>query len=125
MNYAGGSVAIAHNGNLVNFSELRARLEDEGSIFQTTSDTELILHLIARSREGGVPERLADALRAVRGAYSLAVLTPNELIAVRDPMGIRPLSLGRVRGRLGGGLRDLRLRADRGRVRARRSSPAR
>jgi amidophosphoribosyltransferase len=97
VNYAGGSVAIAHNGNLVNFSELRARLEDEGSIFQTTSDTELILHLIARSREGDIAERLADALRAVRGAYSLAVITPRELIAVRDPMGIRPLSLGRVR----------------------------
>jgi amidophosphoribosyltransferase len=97
VNYAGGSLAIAHNGNLVNFSELRARLEDEGSIFQTTSDTELILHLVARSREGGVPERLADALRAVRGAFSLAVLTPNQLIAVRDPMGFRPLSLGRVR----------------------------
>jgi amidophosphoribosyltransferase len=97
VNYAGGSVAIGHNGNLVNFSELRARLEDEGSIFQTTSDTELILHLIARSREGGVPERLADALRAVRGAFSLTVLTPKELIAVRDPMGFRPLSLGRVR----------------------------
>ena len=61
----------------MNFSELRARLEDEGSIFQTTSDTEVILHLIARSREGTLPERLADALRAVRGAYSLAVLSPR------------------------------------------------
>lgn len=97
VNFAGGSLAIAHNGNLVNFSELRTRLEDEGSIFQTTSDTELILHLIARSREGSLPERLADALRTVRGAFSLAVLSPNALIAVRDPMGIRPLSLGKVR----------------------------
>jgi amidophosphoribosyltransferase len=97
VNYAGGSLAVAHNGNLVNFSEVRARLEDEGSIFQTTSDTEVILHLIARSREGSLPERLADALRSVRGAFSLALLSPTSLIAVRDPMGIRPLSLGRVR----------------------------
>ncbi len=97
VNYGGGSLAIAHNGNLVNFGELRARLEDEGSIFQTTSDTEVILHLIARSREGSLPERLADALRSVRGAFSLALLSPTSLIAVRDPMGIRPLSLGRVR----------------------------
>jgi amidophosphoribosyltransferase len=99
INYAGGSVAIAHNGNLVNFSELRARLEDEGSIFQTTSDTELIMHLVARSREGTLPERLADALRTVRGAFSLAVLAPTMLIAARDPMGIRPLSLGKLRNK--------------------------
>jgi len=98
VNFAGGSMAVAHNGNLVNFNELRARLEDEGSIFQTTSDTEVILHLVARSREGSLPERLAEALRAVRGAFSLAMLSPTMLIAVRDPMGIRPLSLGRVRG---------------------------
>jgi len=98
VNYAGGSMAVAHNGNLINFSELRARLEDEGSIFQTTSDTEVILHLVARSREGSLPERLAEALRTVRGAFSLALLSPTMLIAVRDPMGIRPLSLGKVRG---------------------------
>ena len=95
VNYAQGSVAIAHNGNLVDAADVRARLEDEGSIFQSTSDTEIILHLLARSREGDVPARLADALRSVHGAYSLAFLTENSLIAVRDPLGIRPLSLGR------------------------------
>jgi amidophosphoribosyltransferase len=97
VNYADGSLAVAHNGNLVNFGDLRARLEDEGSIFQTTSDTEVILHLIARSRERTLPDQLADALREVRGAFSLALLSPSMMIAVRDPMGIRPLSLGRVR----------------------------
>jgi amidophosphoribosyltransferase len=97
VNYSGGSVAVAHNGNLVNANELRARLEDEGSIFGTTTDTEVILHLIARSREGSLPDRLADALREVRGAYSLALLSESMLIAVRDPMGIRPLSLGKLR----------------------------
>ncbi len=97
VNYSDGSLAVAHNGNLINFSDLRARLEDEGSIFQTTSDTEVILHLIARSRQRSLPEQLADALREVRGAFSLALMSPSMLIAVRDPMGIRPLSLGRVR----------------------------
>jgi amidophosphoribosyltransferase len=97
VNYADGSMAVAHNGNLINFNDLRARLEDEGSIFQTTSDTEVILHLVARSRERLLPERLADALREVRGAFSLALLSPSMMIAVRDPMGIRPLSLGKVR----------------------------
>jgi amidophosphoribosyltransferase len=97
VSYADGPLAVAHNGNLVNFTELRARLEDEGSIFQTTSDTEVILHLIARSRQKSLPDQLADALREVRGAFSLALLSPTMLIAARDPMGIRPLSLGRVR----------------------------
>jgi amidophosphoribosyltransferase len=97
VNYSGGSLAIAHNGNLVDAVETRTRLEDDGSIFQTTSDTEVILHLIALSREGSLPERLADALRNVRGAFALALLSESQLIAVRDPMGIRPLSLGRLR----------------------------
>ena len=79
-----------------------------------------IVHLIARSRERTLPERVADALRQVRGAYSLVFLTEDMLIAVRDPMGFRPLVLGKVEGRLGGLVRDLRVRADRGRVRARR-----
>jgi amidophosphoribosyltransferase len=97
VNYAGGSLAVAHNGNLVNFGDLRGRLEDEGSIFQTTSDTEVILHLIARSRERTLPDQLVDAMRELRGAFSLVLLSPSMLIAARDPMGIRPLSLGRVR----------------------------
>jgi amidophosphoribosyltransferase len=97
VNYAGGSVAVGHNGNLVNAVELRERLEAEGAIFGTTSDTECIVHLIARSREHTLPERAADALRQVRGAYSLVFLTENSLVAVRDPMGFRPLALGKVK----------------------------
>jgi amidophosphoribosyltransferase len=95
VDYAGGSVAVGHNGNLVNATELRERLEAEGAIFQTTSDTEAIVHLIARSREQTLPGRIADALRQVRGAYSLTFLTEDQVIAVRDPMGFRPLALGR------------------------------
>ena len=98
VDYAGGSVAVGHNGNLVNAVELRERLEAEGSIFQTTSDTEVIVHLIARSRERTLPERVADALRQVRGAYSLVFLTEDSVVAVRDPMGFRPLALGKARG---------------------------
>jgi amidophosphoribosyltransferase len=97
VDYSGGSVAVAHNGNLVNADEVRGRLEDEGSIFGTTSDTEVILHLIARSREATLPDRIADALRTLRGAYSLAFLSESMLIAVRDPLGIRPLSLGKIK----------------------------
>jgi amidophosphoribosyltransferase len=97
VDYAGGSVAVGHNGNLVNAVELRERLEADGAIFQTTSDTECIVHLIARSRERTLPERAADALRQVRGAYSLVFLTENSLVAVRDPMGFRPLVLGRIK----------------------------
>ena len=93
--YGGGSVAVGHNGNLVNAAELRERLEGEGSIFSSTADTEVIVHLIARSREQTLPDRVADALRQVRGAYSLVFLTENTLVAVRDPMGFRPLVLGK------------------------------
>lgn len=96
VDYSGGSVAVGHNGNLVNALELRERLEAEGSIFQSTSDTEVIVHLIARSREATLPERIADALRQVRGAYSLVFLSEDKLIAVRDPMGFRPMALGRT-----------------------------
>jgi amidophosphoribosyltransferase len=95
VDYAGGSVAVGHNGNLVNADELRERLEADGAIFQTTSDTECIVHLIARSREQTLPDRAADALRQVRGAYSLVFLTESSLVAVRDPMGFRPLALGK------------------------------
>jgi amidophosphoribosyltransferase len=97
VDYAGGSVALGHNGNLVNAVELRERLEAEGAIFTSTSDTEAIVHLIARSRERTLPERAADALRQVRGAYSLVFLTEDSVIAVRDPMGFRPLALGRAK----------------------------
>ena len=95
VNYSHGSIAVAHNGNLVDAAEVRARLENEGSIFQSTNDSEIILHLLARSREGDLPARIADALRSVHGAYSLAFLSESSMIAVRDPLGFRPLSLGR------------------------------
>ncbi len=92
-----GSIAIAHNGNLVNAGEIRAQLEAQGSIFQTTSDTEVVLHLIARSRECTLPEAITDALRRIDGAFSFVILTPDRVFAVRDPRGFRPLSMGRMR----------------------------
>jgi len=96
VDYSGGSVAVGHNGNLVNADELRERLEAEGSIFQSSSDTEVIVHLIARSRERELVDRIADALRQVKGAYSLVFISEDQVIAVRDPMGFRPMSLGKI-----------------------------
>ncbi len=90
-----GEIAISHNGNLTNYQELREFLEEEGSIFRTSSDSELILQLFARSHRDGIAERLIEAIKMVKGAYSLTVLTKNQLIAVRDPHGIRPLCLGK------------------------------
>jgi amidophosphoribosyltransferase len=96
--YAGGSLAIAHNGNLVNAPELRAELEAQGSIFQTSSDTEVIVHLMAKAREGDVVGKLIAALRRVRGAYSLILLTHDQkMVGVRDPNGFRPLVIGRLK----------------------------
>ena len=96
--YAGGGLALGHNGNLVNFNELRERLEMNGSLFQSSSDSEVIIHLIAGSRAPTISEKVADALTQVRGAYSLVMLTQHEMIAVRDPMGFRPLVLGSLNG---------------------------
>lgn len=96
INYARGSLAVAHNGNLTNAEVLRHDLEERGSIFQSSSDTEVIVHLIAKSRQASVVDRIADALGQVRGAYSLLCLTEDSLIAVRDPMGIRPLCIGKL-----------------------------
>jgi amidophosphoribosyltransferase len=93
-----GPLAIVHNGNLVNGAELRERLEREGSIFQTTSDTEVILHLMARNPRPTVVESLMVALAEVKGAYSLLLLCEEGLIAARDPHGFRPLVLGVVGG---------------------------
>jgi amidophosphoribosyltransferase len=93
---ARGEMAIAHNGNLVNAPLVRSELERSGSIFQTTSDTEVILHLIARSPQEDLESAIVDALKQVEGAYSLVFLLPGKIIAVRDPRGFRPLSLGRV-----------------------------
>ena len=96
--YSGGSLAIAHNGNLVNANELRTELEAQGSIFQTSSDTEVIVHLMAKAKEPDILGRLNAALRRVRGAYSLILLTNDEqMIGVRDPNGFRPLVIGRLK----------------------------
>jgi amidophosphoribosyltransferase len=91
-----GSIAVAHNGNLVNALEIRSRLESQGSIFQTTSDTEVIVHLIALSREQTLPEAMADALRRVEGAFSLVMVSSDRIFAARDPRGFRPLAMGRI-----------------------------
>ncbi|HET9262077.1 MAG TPA: amidophosphoribosyltransferase [Vicinamibacterales bacterium] len=91
-----GQIAVAHNGNLVNAREVRDDLVRSGSIFQTGSDTEVLLHLYARSRAPSVEEALTDSIAQVRGAYSLVLLTKNRLIAARDPHGFRPLALGRL-----------------------------
>jgi amidophosphoribosyltransferase len=93
-----GKMAVAHNGNLTNASEWRRKLEHRGSIFQTNSDTEVIVHLVARSQARNLSGALGDALNQVEGAYSLVVLTADELYAVRDPRGFRPLALGRIEG---------------------------
>jgi amidophosphoribosyltransferase len=97
MQFAGGKLAVAHNGNLVNAQPLRAQLEKEGAIFAGDSDTEVIIHLMARSRATTLEEKVVEALRQVIGAYSLIFETPTQLIGVRDPFGFRPLVLGRLR----------------------------
>src|SRR5688572_9521985 len=93
---AHGQIAVAHNGNLVNARELRHDLVRAGSIFQTTSDTEVVLHLYARSRAPSVEEALVESIAQVSGAFSMVMLTKNRLIAARDPHGFRPLALGRL-----------------------------
>jgi len=91
-----GAIAVAHNGNLVNATEIRSRLERQGSIFQTNSDTEVIVHLIALSKEQTLPEAMADALRRVEGAFSLVMMSNDRVFAARDPRGFRPLAMGRI-----------------------------
>ena len=90
-----GPVAIAHNGNLTNARDIRKHLETTGSVFQSTSDTEVFVHLIARSNKESMRERIGDAVRQVHGAYSLAIMTKSAMYAVRDPHGFRPLVLGK------------------------------
>ncbi|KAF0178624.1 MAG: amidophosphoribosyltransferase, partial [Nitrospirae bacterium] len=97
-NYALGSIAIAHNGNLVDADALRLRLEQKGAIFQSSSDSEVILHYIARAKEPNPHDRIAGALRKVAGAFSILFMAETELIAARDPYGVRPLALGRIDG---------------------------
>ena len=94
--YMKGHLALAHNGNLINGDELRSELEAHGSIFQTTSDTEVILNLMARYRQDGSEEALVRSLSFVKGAFSLVICTSNQLIGVRDPQGFRPLVLGKL-----------------------------
>src|SRR5690242_7058486 len=93
---ARGQIAIAHNGNLTNAAKLRSDLEAKGSIFQTTVDSEIILHLMAQPSRNGYRSSLVDTIRSIEGAYSLVIMTENELIGVRDPFGFRPLCIGRL-----------------------------
>ena len=96
--FAFGGLALAHNGNLTNAISLRRRLVERGCLFQSTSDTEVIIHLIARSRKPSVVDRLSDALLHVQGAYALVAMSNDMLIGVRDPLGVRPLVLGELDG---------------------------
>ena len=96
--YAGGTMAMGHNGNLVNASEIRKELGEAGAIFQSTNDSEVIVHLMAQSRRNSFVDRAVAALSQVKGAYSIVLMSENELIAARDPHGFRPLCLGKLDG---------------------------
>jgi amidophosphoribosyltransferase len=96
--YAGGTMAMGHNGNLVNASEIRKELGARGAIFQSTNDSEVIVHLMAQSRRNSFVDRAVAALSQVKGAYSIVLMSENELIAARDPQGFRPLCLGKLDG---------------------------
>jgi amidophosphoribosyltransferase len=98
VNSKDGPVAIGHNGNLVNSHSLRAELQQEGALFQTSTDTEIIIHLIARSKASDFLSRVRDALNRIQGAYSIVMLTRDRLIVARDPRGFRPLALGKLGG---------------------------
>ena len=93
--FAMGGCAVAHNGNITNADSLRSQLQERGSIFQSASDTECIVHLMARSIQKNIPDRMKDALRLVEGAFSVIAMTRTKMIGVRDPLGVRPLMLGR------------------------------
>ena len=98
VDYARGSLAVCHNGNLTNAEELRSGLEANGSIFSSTSDTEVLVHLVAKSNQVAIEDRVCDALAKVKGAYSLLFLTEDSVVAVRDPRGVRPMCLGILPG---------------------------
>ena len=122
-----GLIAIAHNGNLVNLGNLRARLERDGAYFQTTSDSEIIVQLIAHSPAGTLVDAIADSLSQIDGAFSIVMMTRDRIFAARDPRGFRPLSMGRMKNprrprhhRLR--QRNLRLRSAARRVHPRRAS---
>ncbi|HNW60029.1 MAG TPA: amidophosphoribosyltransferase [bacterium] len=97
-NFREGQFAISHNGNFTNSGRLRRMLEEEGSLFQTSTDTEVVPHLIARSRERLLPDKIADALRQIEGAYSLVMMCNDRIYAARDPHGFRPLCIGQKEG---------------------------
>jgi amidophosphoribosyltransferase len=94
--HLGKTLAIAHNGNLVNARQIRAQMEDEGSIFQTSTDSEVVLHLIARAMKKGLERAMLETMSQVKGAYSMVIMTEDSLLAFRDPHGFRPLCLGRL-----------------------------
>ena len=98
VNYSRGSIAVAHNGNIVNAQYIKDELEAWGSIFQTTMDTEIIVHLLAASKTSSLVERIVDALNRIKGAYCLLFLTETRMVAARDPHGFRPLCLGKLGG---------------------------
>jgi amidophosphoribosyltransferase len=96
VNYKEGYLALSHNGNFTNTKELRLKLQDEGTIFQTTSDSEILLHLIARSKKEELIDKILEATRQIRGAYSIMLLSDDKLFAIRDPYAVRPLSMGKL-----------------------------
>lgn len=98
VDYKGGTLSLAHNGNLTNTPKLRSQMEENGSIFQTTMDTEIFLHLVARSKKPTLEEKIEEAVAQVEGTYCLLFLSEDTLIALRDPHGIRPLCLGEYEG---------------------------
>ncbi len=98
INYSAGSLSLAHNGNLVNAETIREELGAQGAIFQSTNDSEVIVHLMAQSKADSFVDRASDALKQVSGAYSLVLMTETELVAARDPHGFRPLCLGKLDG---------------------------
>ncbi|MBC8014177.1 MAG: amidophosphoribosyltransferase [Sporomusaceae bacterium] len=96
--YSGGYISLAHNGNLTNAGQIREKMEEEGSIFQTSIDSEVIVNLIARSRKATLEEKVLESLSKIEGAYCLVIMTEEKLIGVRDPHGLRPLCLGKLNG---------------------------
>ena len=96
--YAGGTMAMGHNGNLVNAPKIRKELGEEGAIFQSTNDSEVVVHLMAQSRRNTFIDRAVAAFSQVQGAYSIVLMSENELVAARDPNGFRPLCLGKIDG---------------------------
>jgi amidophosphoribosyltransferase len=96
VNFKEGHLALSHNGNFTNTRELREKLQDEGTLFQTSTDSEIFLHLIARSREKEYIDKILDAARQIRGAYSIVLLTDDKLFAIRDPYAVRPLSMAKL-----------------------------